>query len=127
MCRTISTAEEGGRRRWTKDATFKQWVFLQDEGITDNGIGGRHLVPQIDFLVDEDDRVIVDFIGRFENLNEDWRNVCGVIGIDEQLPKRNSRREKEHYSTYYDDDTLEVVRRRFQRDIKVFGYEFEKQ
>lgn len=37
--------------------------------------------PQSDFIIDENGNPLVDFIGRFENLQNDFSHVCGQIGI----------------------------------------------
>jgi hypothetical protein len=68
----------------------------------------------------------VDQIMRFENLDSDFRAVCGAIGISvPNLPQYN-RSTREHYSRYYDDELRELVRARFAPEIQRFGYTFEE-
>ena len=45
---------------------------------------------QKDTLCDKDENMLVDFIGRFESLEEDFNFVCKKIGIDASLEKMNS-------------------------------------
>jgi hypothetical protein len=69
----------------------------------------------------------VDYVMRFENLADDFRTVCGALGIlPATLPQYN-RSSREHYSKYYDDELRELVRARFAAEIERFGYIFERQ
>lgn len=66
----------------------------------------------------------LDFVIRFEHLEEDFGKVCKLIDIPiEKLPTRNKSK-REHYSTYYDDELKELVRNKFSYEIKLGQYEF---
>ncbi|MCP4125820.1 MAG: sulfotransferase family protein [Gammaproteobacteria bacterium] len=75
-------------------------------------------------LADEEGKPLVDFIGRYEKLQADFGRVCQRLGIPvSSLPFEN-KTQRRHYSTYYNDETKELVANLFHRDIANFDYEF---
>ena len=89
----------------------------------------RYYPPNDRFYFDRSGSMGLDFLIRYENLQDDYTSVCARIGIPaSQLPslKTRSRPERRHYSTYYDDRTRELVRKAYHRHIKHFGYRFEE-
>ena len=88
-----------------------------------------HVRPQCDFLEDEEGSLLVDFIGRFENLQPDFDRVCDRLRLGRRpLPHANATRyqDRRHYSSYYDSETRDLVAERYARDIARFDYEFEE-
>ena len=69
----------------------------------------------------------VDYIMRFENLADNFRTVCGTLGISPATLPQYNRSNRKHYSKYYDDELRELVHTRFAEEIERFGYAFEKQ
>ncbi len=90
-----------------------------------NGVFCSFTYNQLDYVSDADGRLLVDFIGRFENFESDLRKVSNRLGLDlESVPRRN-RSPHTHYSSFYTPETEMIVRERFKRDIEYFGYKFE--
>ena len=79
---------------------------------------------QSEFLFDRNGKQMVDFIGRFENLQEDFNKICRDLNIDQiQLPKTNTS-QHDHYRLYYSDETRDIIAKSFKTDIENFKYEF---
>lgn len=83
---------------------------------------------QSDYVVDLQGKLIVDYIGRYEQLHEDFATICARIGIPvPELPhKRAATDRKKDFRSYYNDETAELVAQRFARDIELFGYTFDE-
>ena len=72
-------------------------------------------------------KITVDYIGRYEQLQESFDYVCEQLGISKQvLPHLNLNANKKysHYTDYYTDDTRRLVELVYRRDITQFGYKF---
>jgi hypothetical protein len=82
---------------------------------------------QSDYLVDLHGNLIVDFVGRYERLQDDFGEACRRIGIRvPELPHRRQATDREKdYRRYYDDATAELVALRMKADIERFGYRFD--
>lgn len=75
---------------------------------------------------DNKPEIEVDFVMRFEKLEDDFREVCRKLAIPFRgLPHRN-KSDREHYSVYYDDGLIRLVAESFTYDIECFGYSFEE-
>jgi len=85
----------------------------------------RHNRLQHDYLIDRNRKLQCDFLGRFENLAEDYNKLRDFLGIDlVELPSKNISLKKGSYQDYYNDETKEFVAQHWKKDIDVFGYEF---
>ena len=55
-------------------------------------------------------KIVMDFVGKFENIEEDWERVCKIIG-NYKLPHLNkgehkplTEKQREHVRAFYDQD-----------------------
>ena len=65
----------------------------------------------------------MNFIGRFESLEDDFKKVSKMIGVQMLLPYVNAF-DRKHYRTYFGPGDVEKVRRIYKRDLEHFGYDF---
>ena len=84
----------------------------------------EHFRPQFTYVCNPDRSTVVDFVGRFESINEDWKIIAGKIGLDELLPHSNHS-SHDHYSNHYTSEAAEVIAQVYYEDIKIFGYHYE--
>lgn len=84
--------------------------------------GYNHIKPITEYLFN-DGKLMVDFIGRFENLQNDWDVICERIGTKINLPRMNVFTHK-NYKECYDEEMIEIVKNRYKNDLELFGYDF---
>lgn len=106
--------------------------------------------PQYEYVFDEEGKQLVDYIGKFEELQKGFDFVCAQLKIPQtELPfvnptghdKGSMRALKDlvkkvspfhtyiesydHYSKYYDPETQRVISDLYAKDIDNFGYTFK--
>jgi chondroitin 4-sulfotransferase 11 len=104
--------------------TFENFLRRCDDEIIDSDGRKDIFRNQIDYLVDDDGAVMVDFIGRFERLQEDFDEISRRLDhASVKLPLTNVSRHAA-YIEYYTPAMAEIVAKRYARDIERFGYQF---
>jgi hypothetical protein len=84
-----------------------------------------HYYGVSDYIM-EDGKVIVDFIARFEKRNEDLAFIAQRLGLKElgKISVQKATLPGSHYSQFYDEETKEIIKQVYEREIEIFGYEF---
>jgi hypothetical protein len=78
---------------------------------------------QYTMFFDEDEKPLVDFIGRYERLEEDARRVLRRLELDAiSLPHLNKASRRRSYRDYFDDEARELVGQLYKKDIELFQY-----
>jgi hypothetical protein len=70
------------------------------------------------------DQLVMDFVGRFENLYEDWRSIAQRFDLNPNIPHENKRNKgNESYLDYYTSASIAKVNELYAKDFELFGYE----
>ena len=92
-----------------------------------------------DFLKEEDyctnfqlytkkKRVILDHVGRYENLEDELESICRATGIKFERPfnirAKSGIRKTKSYRSYYDNTQREIIEEVFSDEIKMHSYRF---
>ena len=72
----------------------------------------------------DDMQPLVNYVARYENLQNDFAEICRKIGIPASLPHINRTRHK-GYQQYYSPAGRAIVTELSAKDIEIFGYTFE--
>lgn len=78
--------------------------------------------PQFTFVCDFKFRIMMDFVGRFENIEEDWKHITTKIKIKKPLDKLNSQNEY-NYKDYYTEKSAQIIYSLYKKDFELFNYQ----
>ena len=67
-------------------------------------------------------KIVVDFVGKYENLEKDFISICERIGINANL-EWHRKGDIRNYCKMYDAKMIDFVSDIYGRDIQQFGYE----
>ena len=79
--------------------------------------------PQVTFLKDVFGQINMDYVGRFESLEQDFTAIAEKLDISAGLPHLNQSRSQD-YQTFYGAESRAIIERLYAEDIAEFGYAF---
>ena len=80
--------------------------------------------PQYQQICTTDRKIALDYVGRYEHLQESYDTICEQIGIPTtELGRKNSSNHSS-FIEFYDDDLRELVGNFYEEDLRVFSYAF---
>lgn len=112
---------------WAKEnlETFNDFEVFVKQWLTEDNIkDSLHFQQQYKFLMNAEKKIEVDFIGRFENIEEDFKTITNHLEIKRSLQKTNSSNRDLNYRTYFTKETQAIVESVYKKDIKLFKYSF---
>ncbi|HID0753319.1 TPA: sulfotransferase family 2 domain-containing protein [Campylobacter jejuni] len=105
--------------------TFEQFVLaLKNKNIKDKILSWQHFTPQYKFICDENKNILVNFIGKLENINNDFKIVKNELNFDRKLIHSNSSKH-EIFSNYYNEKTYNIIAELYKEDFALFDYDLE--
>lgn len=128
------------KRESSDSDDFKKWLIemIEEHGhpsqktteweLTDrlDSTGGTSTPwkAQTDWLVDFDNNLCMDFIGRFENIYEDIEVIENILGNNLILPHIRKTDHQPYQEYYKDQESKDIVADWHKKDIDNFGYSF---
>jgi hypothetical protein len=83
------------------------------------------LRSQLFWILDSNGENPLDFVGRFENLADDFAHVCERLGITERSLPNLVAGSGRRYTDHYDDATRAIIADRYRDEIDYFNYTFD--
>jgi hypothetical protein len=116
--------------RWNN---WLSWLEKPRKVIRGNPVLGHRdkavvLSRAFDEIYDEEhNTILVDFVGRFENLRADFDVICEKLKVNKKIMmphKHKTSNVNGHYTEFYDNETKEIVEKFYRNDVKILGYKF---
>ncbi len=105
--------------------SFDEFLLRCTDTIDDHDGQKSILFNQLDYISDDRGGILVDFVGRFENLTQDTHTLFAHLALEPPVLPHVNRSSHRHYSSFYREQTRQLVAQRHARDIETFGYTFE--
>ena len=88
-----------------------------------------HFIPQYKFITykkifNNDCKLLVDFVGKFENIENDFEIVKNKLHLNMQIKEVGKRNKGLNYRDYYNKKTKLLINDMYKQDIELFKYEF---
>ncbi len=122
-------ADATGQLKWHRKVEVSQeevsaTIQHLSKVIQDGGVPHAHLKEQWQSIYDDHGNCLVDYVGRFECLNDGWAEVCRHIDAEADLEKRMSSVRRD-YRQYFTPETAKIIGDIYNRDCELFGYSFD--
>ena len=83
------------------------------------------LLPQTEFLIDDDGNLAMDDVGRTEHLQADYDRICKRLGLTSAPLERINASLHRDYRDYYDPALQRWVTAFYERDFAMLGYRLD--
>jgi len=123
--------EKGGMNTHDKNAFEAHLsIYKNFECFVLNGLNKKiiweimQFIPQYDFVCDNNGKIIVDYVGKFENLKKSVNEINDILNLNFELEHHNKTNKKD-YKDIYTTEMIEKVHHIYQKDIDIFEYSFK--
>lgn len=103
--------------------------YLQENAFEPIGLYNYHhlsqLNPQVSWLKNSKGQIFADFIGRYENLEDDANLIFEKLGIkSSSLPHKNPTKRKP-IKSYYSTKEVDIIQAVYNEDFETFNYSLQ--
>ena len=105
--------------------TFEEFILsLQDEEFKEEILSKNHFSFQYKYLCDKNMNIFVNFIGKFEKLDNDFKKILNILRRKDSLVHINKSKHL-NYRDYYNSQTYKIIREIYRDDFEIFDYDLE--
>ncbi|EMZ5965086.1 sulfotransferase family 2 domain-containing protein [Campylobacter coli] len=105
--------------------TFEEFILsLQDEEFKEEILSKNHFSFQYKYLCDKNMNILVNFIGKFEKLDNDFKKILNILRRKDSLVHINKSKHL-NYRDYYNSQIYKIIREIYRDDFEIFDYDLE--
>ncbi|EPS5757659.1 sulfotransferase family 2 domain-containing protein [Campylobacter coli] len=105
--------------------TFEEFILsLQDEEFKEEILSKNHFSFQYKYLCDKNMNILVNFIGKFEKLDNDFKKILNILRRKDSLVHINKSKHL-NYRDYYNSQTYKIIREIYRDDFEIFDCDLE--
>jgi hypothetical protein len=84
----------------------------------------KHILfkPQTDFIYNEKGKLMIDYVGRYENLQESYNYIANRLGIPSHTLEVVNTSIRNSYIDYFDEELKKFVLNFYRSDLENFNY-----
>jgi hypothetical protein len=126
------------RNPWSRAYSWYRNVMRDEIHLRSHGLNGQIpfddflmqfagkglLRPQTYWLKDFGGEIPMDFIGRFENLHDDFLKISEAIGIPHLALTHQLKGSGEDFRAHYSEQSIELIAEIYEEEIEMFGYTY---
>lgn len=114
-----------------KPWSFRDYILRLQEAIQEKRESQYFIRPlrlgASDFVLGKNGEMLVDYVAKYENREHDLQYIrsrlnFGALG---KTHVQDASPGNVHYSAFYDNETKEIIRTLYAKDLELFAYEFE--
>ena len=111
-----------------RDATLNECAHYLQEGKLLHDKSCNHWHPQVNWILDSQGKLLADFVGKVENMEQDFNYICDKLCLTSSLSMQNTSstgpRDPDYYRCFFDQETKRIVADYYKDDIDQFNYCF---
>ncbi len=115
---------------YTTPEKFNEWVmgeFMQNYAQKFQSWEWQEIIPQHKYLFKRNEETgeqetHVDYIGKLENIESDWKELCKELGEEWELPHINKNKYPDH-EKYLTPEIKGIIASVYAHDFNLLGYE----
>ena len=82
-----------------------------------------HFIDQWRFICNDYGKIIVDYVGKYENFENDLRYICEKLEIKYfDISENVTNRDSGSFLDIYDEEMYDIVYKIYSMDFKIFNY-----